>query len=247
MALHADRGPADRLGYSSVAQLGFITLGIFALNPQGAQGALLQMVNHGARRGAAVLHRRLLLAARAGSEDIREMGGIAFRAPVLATLFLIVTLATLAMPGSANFVGEFLILLGVFHVEAGHLDRRLLGRGDGQRLRAAPVSSARCTTASGRGRRRRASCALARRAGAGAAAAVIGFFALYPQLALKRSQRSVTAAVAAAQAQAAPALTAAADPGWTSYVPLSPGEEASIYLAQSHKAQYVADVEVDHP
>ena len=56
-----------------------------------------------------------LLAARAGgSEDIRDMGGIAFRAPVLAALFLIVTLATLAMPGSANFVGEFLILLGVF-------------------------------------------------------------------------------------------------------------------------------------
>jgi NADH-quinone oxidoreductase subunit M len=56
-----------------------------------------------------------LLAARAGgSEDIRDMGGIAFRAPVLASLFMIATLATLAMPGSANFVGEFLILLGVF-------------------------------------------------------------------------------------------------------------------------------------
>ena len=56
-----------------------------------------------------------LLAARAGgSEDIRDMGGIAFRAPVLAALFLIVALATLAMPGSSNFVGEFLILLGVF-------------------------------------------------------------------------------------------------------------------------------------
>jgi NADH-quinone oxidoreductase subunit M len=49
-----------------------------------------------------------------GSEDIRDMGGIAMRAPVLATMFLIVTFATLAMPGSSNFVGEFLILLGVF-------------------------------------------------------------------------------------------------------------------------------------
>src|SRR5712692_6614790 len=57
-----------------------------------------------------------LLARRAGgSEDIRDMGGIAFRAPVLAALFLIVALATLAMPGSANFVGEFYILLGVFN------------------------------------------------------------------------------------------------------------------------------------
>jgi NADH-quinone oxidoreductase subunit M len=55
------------------------------------------------------------LAARAGgSEDIRDMGGIAFRAPVLASLFLIVAFANLAMPGSANFVGEFYILLGVF-------------------------------------------------------------------------------------------------------------------------------------
>ena len=101
-------------GYSSVAQLGFITLGIFSLNPQGAQGALLQMVNHGLVV-APLLFIVALLAQRAGgSEDIREMGGIAFRAPVLATVFLIVALATLAMPGSSNFVGEFLILLGVF-------------------------------------------------------------------------------------------------------------------------------------
>ena len=57
-----------------------------------------------------------LLAERAGgSEDIRDYGGIAFRAPVLAALFLVAALATLAMPGSANFVGEFLILLGVFN------------------------------------------------------------------------------------------------------------------------------------
>ena len=101
-------------GYSSVAQLGFITLGIFSLNPQGAQGALLQMVNHGLVV-APLLFIVALLAQRAGgSEDVREMGGIAFRAPVLASLFLIVALATLAMPGSSNFVGEFLILLGVF-------------------------------------------------------------------------------------------------------------------------------------
>jgi NADH-quinone oxidoreductase subunit M len=101
-------------GYSSVAQLGFITLGIFALNPQGAQGALLQMVNHGLVV-APLLFIVLLLSQRAGgSEDVRAMGGIAFRAPVLASLFLIVALATLAIPGSSNFVGEFLILLGVF-------------------------------------------------------------------------------------------------------------------------------------
>jgi NADH-quinone oxidoreductase subunit M len=106
------------LGYSSVAQLGFITLGIFALGQEaGAQGALLQMVNHGLVV-APLFFIVLLLAERSGgSEDLRDMGGIAFRAPVLATLFLVVALATLAMPGSANFVGEFLILLGVFNAE----------------------------------------------------------------------------------------------------------------------------------
>ena len=104
------------LGYSSIAQLGFITLGIFALDPEGrgAQGALLQAVNHGLVVAPLFLIVALLAARAAGSDDIRDMGGIATRAPVLTTLFLILTLATLAMPGSANFVGEFFILLGVF-------------------------------------------------------------------------------------------------------------------------------------
>ncbi|HTE63112.1 MAG TPA: NADH-quinone oxidoreductase subunit M [Solirubrobacteraceae bacterium] len=103
------------LGYSSVAQLGFITLGIFALGEAaGAQGALLQMLNH-ALVVAPLFFIVALLHERTGSDDIREMGGVAFRAPVFATLFLIVALATLAMPGSANFAGEFLILLGVFN------------------------------------------------------------------------------------------------------------------------------------
>ncbi|HEX4804911.1 MAG TPA: NADH-quinone oxidoreductase subunit M [Conexibacter sp.] len=104
------------VGFSSVAQMGFITLGIFALNQDGVQGALLQMLNHGLVT-LPLFFIVGLLAARAGSEDLREMGGIAFRAPVLASLFLVVALATLAMPGSANFVGEFLILLGVFRAK----------------------------------------------------------------------------------------------------------------------------------
>jgi NADH-quinone oxidoreductase subunit M len=102
------------LGYSSMAQLGFITLGIFAFKAEGTQGAILQAVNHGLVV-APLFFITLLAAERAGgSEDVRDMGGMAFRGPVLATLFLIVALATLAMPGSANFAGEFLILLGVF-------------------------------------------------------------------------------------------------------------------------------------
>jgi NADH-quinone oxidoreductase subunit M len=102
------------LGYSSVAQLGFITLGIFSLTDQGAQGALLQAVNHGLVVAPAFFIVALLAARSAGSEDIRDMGGIAFRAPVLAALFLVVAFANLAMPGSSNFVGEFFILLGTF-------------------------------------------------------------------------------------------------------------------------------------
>jgi NADH-quinone oxidoreductase subunit M len=100
-------------GFSSVAQLGFITLGIFSLRPDGADGAVLQMVNHGLVV-APLLFIVAILHSRARTEDLRELGGMAMRAPVLAALFLIVTLATLAMPGSSNFIGEFFILNGVF-------------------------------------------------------------------------------------------------------------------------------------
>ena len=78
------------------------------------------------------------------------MGGIAFRAPVLAALFLIVALATLAMPGSSNFVGEFLILLGVFEAKIVYRPDRRARRRAGRGLRAAPVIQRRCTTASAR-------------------------------------------------------------------------------------------------
>jgi len=189
-------------GYSSVAQLGFITLGIFSLNPQGAQGALLQMVNHGLVV-APLLFIVALLARRAGgSEDIREMGGIAFRAPVLATVFLIVALATLAIPGSSNFVGEFLILLGVFKAKlviaivaftgvvlASVYALRLFIRamhnrvGPGVESRELSVSDGLVLVP---------------------VIAVILFMALYPQMALHRSEKSVKTAVAQAHADASP-------------------------------------------
>jgi NADH-quinone oxidoreductase subunit M len=107
------------LGYSSVAQLGFITLGVFAMDPEGrgAQGAILQMVNHGLVVAPLFLIIVLLSERAGGTEDITKMGGLAYRGPVLASLFLIVALATLAMPGAANFVGEFLILLGLFETK----------------------------------------------------------------------------------------------------------------------------------
>ncbi len=102
------------VAYSSVAQLGFIVLGIFSLRPEGGQGALLQMLNHGLVTAPAFFIVGALAVRAGGSELMRDMGGMAFRAPVLASLFLIVTLAWLAMPGSSNFAGEFFILLGVF-------------------------------------------------------------------------------------------------------------------------------------
>src|SRR3954462_6856459 len=104
------------LGYSSMAQLGFITLGIFSLRPDGADGAVLNMVNHGLVVAPLMLI-AVLLVERAGTDDIRRMGGLATRAPVLAALFLIATLALLAMPGSANFIGEFYILNGIFQAK----------------------------------------------------------------------------------------------------------------------------------
>jgi NADH-quinone oxidoreductase subunit M len=186
-------------GFSSVAQMGFITLGIFALNPQGAQGALLQMVNHGLVVAPLFFIIALLAARAGGSEDVRDMGGIAFRAPVLATLFLIVALATLAMPGSSNFVGEFLILLGVFKaklaiavvafsgvVMASVYALRLFIRAMHNRVRDG-VNSRELTLLD--------SAVLV------PLVAVILLLALYPQLALHRSESSVKAAVASVQAE----------------------------------------------
>jgi NADH-quinone oxidoreductase subunit M len=139
-----------------------------------------------------------LLARRAGgSEDIRDMGGIAFRAPVLASIFLIVALATLAMPGSSNFVGEFLILLGVFKaklviaiiafsgvVMASVYALRLFIRAMHNRV-GSDVSSREISVRDG--------------AVLVPLVLVILFLALYPQLALHRSEGSVKAAVASAQ------------------------------------------------
>jgi len=187
-------------GYSSVAQLGFITLGIFALNSQGAQGALLQMVNHGLVVAPLLFIVGLLAQRAGGSEDIRDMGGIAFRAPVLASMFLIVALATLAMPGSSNFVGEFLILLGVFKAKLVIAIIAFSG------VVMASVYALRLFIGAmhdrvGKGVHSRE---ISLRDGAvlTPVIAVILFLALYPQLALHRSEASVKSAVVRAEVNA---------------------------------------------
>jgi NADH-quinone oxidoreductase subunit M len=223
-------------GYSSVAQLGFITLGIFALNPQGAQGALLQMVNHGLVVAPIFFIIALLSARAGGSQDIREMGGIAFRAPVLATIFLVVALATLAMPGSANFVGEFLILLGVFKAKlaiaviafsgvamASVYALRLFIRAMHNRV-GAGVKSREITLMDG--------------AVLVPLLAVIVFLALYPQGALKRSESSAGASVAAAHAALSP-ITASVTPSTLSsegQAPESGSQETASQESGSQQA-----------
>jgi NADH-quinone oxidoreductase subunit M len=186
------------LGYSSVAQLGFITLGIFSLRDTGAQGALLQAVNHGLVVAPAFFIVALLAARAGGSEDIREMGGIAFRAPVLATLFLIVALATLAMPGSSNFVGEFLILLGVFNAKIVIAIVALTG------VVLASVYTLRLFIRAMHNRVgphvRSREIALGDGLVIAPLVAVILGLALYPQLALERSEDSVKASIKDAKA-----------------------------------------------
>lgn len=104
------------LGYSSVAQLGFILLGISSLDPAGAQGAIFQSVTHALVVVPAVILLAVVAERGSGVERLDQLGGIAKRAPVLSALFLVVVLCWLAMPGTGNFVAEYLVLLGQWRV-----------------------------------------------------------------------------------------------------------------------------------
>ncbi|MDH3213126.1 MAG: NADH-quinone oxidoreductase subunit M [Myxococcales bacterium] len=101
------------VAYSSVAHLGFVMLGIFALNDQGVSGAVLQMVNHGLSTGALFLLVGMLYERR-HTRLIADFGGIARPMPVFAACFGIVTMSSIGLPLLNGFVGEFLILLGTF-------------------------------------------------------------------------------------------------------------------------------------
>ncbi|MDZ7373666.1 MAG: NADH-quinone oxidoreductase subunit M [candidate division KSB1 bacterium] len=101
------------VAYSSVSHLGFVMLGIFAMTVQGLQGGILQMVNHGLSTGALFLIVGMIYERR-HTRLIEQFGGLARPMPVFATLFMIVTLSSIGLPGLNGFVGEFLILLGTF-------------------------------------------------------------------------------------------------------------------------------------
>jgi NADH-quinone oxidoreductase subunit M len=90
-----------------------VTLGIFALNTQGLEGGILQMLNHGVTTGALFLCVGVIYE-RAHTRQIEDFGGLTRKVPIYATLFMIFTLSSLGLPGMNGFVGEFLILLGAF-------------------------------------------------------------------------------------------------------------------------------------
>ncbi len=108
---YAQKDVKKLVAYSSVSHLGFVMLGIFALNAQGVQGGILQMVNHGLSTGALFLIVGVLYERR-HTKDMAAFGGIWKIMPVFGTLSLIVVLASMGLPGLNGFVGEFTILLG---------------------------------------------------------------------------------------------------------------------------------------
>src|ERR1700753_155305 len=103
------------IAYSSVAHMGFVTMGLFAMNPQGVQGAIFQMVSHGLVSGALFLCVGVVYD-RMHTREIAAYGGLVQRMPRYAAAFLIFTLANVGLPGTSGFVGEFLTLIGTFPV-----------------------------------------------------------------------------------------------------------------------------------
>jgi len=101
------------IAYSSVSHMGFVTLGLFAMNQRGLEGAILQMINHGIVTGALFLAIGMIYE-RTHTRKIEDYSGLASTMPVFAGFFLFFTLAAVGLPGTNGFIGEFLILLGGF-------------------------------------------------------------------------------------------------------------------------------------
>ena len=101
------------IAYSSIAHVGLISAGIFALNTQGMQGAMIQMLSHGVNVIGLFFVLDIIFS-RVKTNTIAELGGIAKSAPKLAIAFLIIVLGTVALPGTNGFIGEFLLLIGIY-------------------------------------------------------------------------------------------------------------------------------------
>ena len=103
------------IAYSSVAHMGFVTMGIFTFNQQGLDGAIFQMISHGFIAGALFLCVGVIYD-RMHTRDIDAYGGLVNRMPAYAMIFMFFTMANVGLPGTSGFVGEFLTLVGVFQV-----------------------------------------------------------------------------------------------------------------------------------
>jgi NADH-quinone oxidoreductase subunit M len=103
------------IAYSSVAHMGFVTMGLFSMTAQGVQGALFQMVSHGLVSGALFLCVGVIYD-RMHTREIAAYGGLVERMPLYAVAFMVFTMANVGLPGTSGFVGEFLTLIGTFRV-----------------------------------------------------------------------------------------------------------------------------------
>ena len=101
------------IAYSSVAHMGFVTMGIFTLNQQGVDGAIFQMLSHGFISGALFLGVGVIYD-RMHTRDIEAYGGLVIRMPAYALVFMLFTMANVGLPGTSGFIGEFLTLIGAF-------------------------------------------------------------------------------------------------------------------------------------
>lgn len=103
------------IAYSSVAHMGYVTMGIFTVNQQGIDGAIFQMISHGFISGALFLCVGVIYD-RMHTRDIEAYGGLVNRMPAYALIFMFFTMANVGLPGTSGFVGEFLVLMGIFQV-----------------------------------------------------------------------------------------------------------------------------------
>jgi len=105
------------IAYSSVAHMGFVTVGIFTLNQQGIEGALFQMLSHGVVSGALFLIVGVVYD-RVHSRDIARYGGLVHRMPLYSAAFMLFMLASVGLPGTSGFIGEFLVMVGAFQSDS---------------------------------------------------------------------------------------------------------------------------------
>jgi len=114
---YAQKDVKKLVAYSSVSHLGFVMLGLFAMNPQGVAGAILQMINHGLSTGALFLLVGMIYE-QTHTREIKVYGGLWKITPIFGSIMLIVALSSMGLPGLNGFVGEFTILLGAFGSKA---------------------------------------------------------------------------------------------------------------------------------